>query len=103
MDAAFALAGRLSLTHTHSSIDSVLSFFLLQKAVSFNGDVASFDTANVVRMDSMFSGATVFNQASVARWNVSKVTNFAETFKDALSFNQNLSSWNVKSVRIGVA
>jgi Mycoplasma protein of unknown function, DUF285 len=72
----------------------------LQKAVSFNGDVSTFDTSKVVRMDSMFNGATLFNQPAVSRWNVSKCTSFAETFKDALSFNQNLSQWNVTSVRL---
>jgi Mycoplasma protein of unknown function, DUF285 len=71
----------------------------LQKAVSFNGDVSTFDTSKVVRMDSMFNGATVFNQPAVSQWNVSKCTSFAETFQDALSFNQNLSQWNVQSVR----
>ena len=43
---------------------------------------------------SMFDGATAFNDSDVKNWDVSKVTNMSYMFSGATSFNQDLSGWN---------
>jgi surface protein len=45
----------------------------------------------------MFRDATSFNQ-DLSAWDVSNVTNMYEMFENASSFNQNLSTWNVENV-----
>ena len=45
-------------------------------------------------MNSMFLGATKFNQP-LSSWDVSKVADTKYMFKDAISFNQDLSAWDV--------
>jgi surface protein len=45
----------------------------------------------------MFSGAVSFNQ-NISNWNVLNVQNMTEMFQGASLFNQNLSLWNVSNV-----
>lgn len=72
---------------------------LIQNAISFNGDLSSFDTAKVTTMDFMFQGTTMFDQEALVDWDVGSVSSFDGTFKSALAFSQNISSWNVSNVR----
>jgi surface protein len=55
------------------------------------------DLSGVTIMDSMFQGASSFNQ-SINHWDVSNVTTLYRTFRDASSFNQPLNNWNTASV-----
>ena len=58
------------------------------------------DTPNltqVVDMDSMFLNALSFNQ-DISGWNVSNVKNMRMMFKGAKSFNQNIGNWDVSNV-----
>jgi surface protein len=55
------------------------------------------DLSNVTNMNSMFRDATSFN-GDISDWNVSNVTNMGFMFYQATSFNQPLSSWDVSSV-----
>ncbi len=66
-------------------------------AVSFNGNINSWDVSTVLNMDKMFSYATSFNQP-LNSWDVSSVTNMQDLFEDAESFNQPLDNWDVSSV-----
>ena len=46
-------------------------------------------------MDSMFREATSFNQ-DLSSWNIGSVTDMWDMFDDATSFNQNLCAWGDK-------
>lgn len=48
-------------------------------------------------MGGMYYGAISFNQ-DLSSWDVSRVRNMNCMFKDAKSFNHDLSSWNVENV-----
>jgi surface protein len=79
---------------------------LFQNAAAFNnGDpvgvstksLAWSNTAAVITMASMFSGARRFNQ-SLSAFNTSNVTSLASTFASANSFNQDITGWDVSKV-----
>ena len=64
---------------------------------SFNQDISSWDTSNVINMGELFWGLTQFNQ-DIGNWDVSNVTNMSNMFDRAQSFNQDIGSWDVSSV-----
>ena len=55
------------------------------------------DLSNVTNMSGMFKNASSFNR-NISSWNVSNVTNMSGMFESAHSFNRNISSWNVSNV-----
>ena len=55
------------------------------------------DLADVTDMQEMFSGALSFNQ-DISNWDVSSVTNMSFMFTSDNAFNQNIGSWDVSSV-----
>ena len=83
-----------------SSWDTLNVIWMIQmfeQAHVFNKDISGWDTRNVINMHGMFYGATLFNR-NLSGWNVGKVTNMTEMFRYATAFNQNLSGWNVGKV-----
>jgi surface protein len=65
---------------------------------SFNDPaVSTWDTGNVTRFDSMFLGATAFNQP-IGSWDMSSATHTAEMFYKASAFNQPIGTWDVRNV-----
>ena len=74
---------------------------MFQGASTFDKTLNSWDTSNVINMNSMFEGAAAFNKDLIPNgniWNTSKVTNMSGMFKDAIIFNGNISSWNTSKV-----
>jgi len=55
------------------------------------------DLTNVTDMGLMFRDATSFNQ-NISNWNVSNITNLVGVFFNATSFNQAIGSWNITNV-----
>jgi len=64
---------------------------------TFNGDIRSWNTAQVTAMDHVFYSATAFNQ-DIGNWNTEKVTNMGGMFNSGSAFNQDIGSWNTEKV-----
>ncbi|MCG8699846.1 MAG: BspA family leucine-rich repeat surface protein, partial [Bacteroidales bacterium] len=56
-----------------------------------------WDVSEVVYIQRMFRNAVSFNQ-DISSWNVSKVEEMEYMFDGASSFNQNLGDWNITSI-----
>jgi surface protein len=54
-------------------------------------------TTLITDMGGMFDGAVSFNQ-DISSWDVSNVTSMSYMFLSATAFNQNIDSWNVSNV-----
>ena len=63
----------------------------------FNQDIGNWNVSNVTVMNSMFNGASAFNQ-DIGGWDVSKVTDMNAMFFGATAFDQDIGDWNVSSV-----
>jgi len=61
---------------------------------TFNSDISSWDTSNVINMYGTFQNASTFNR-DISGWNVSSVLYMNSMFKDAIAFNQDISSWTI--------
>ncbi|MEI0525916.1 BspA family leucine-rich repeat surface protein [Brachyspira murdochii] len=81
-----------------SLIKDMSGLFSGSKRKDFSG-IETWDTSNVVNMNSMFSFASNFNH-NINNWNVSNVENMGYMFRDAAKFNQPLDKWNVHKVKI---
>jgi surface protein len=73
------------------------SMFDLCSSLKNIPNLDDWDTSSVTNMQSMFYGATSFNQ-NIGNWDVSSVTNMCCMFDYAASFNQNIGNWDVSSV-----
>jgi len=71
-----------------------LMFF---ESTAFNGDISSWNTGSVTKMNSMFHRASAFNR-DISNWDVSSVTDMGAMFVEAAAFAGDISSWNVSSV-----
>ena len=65
-------------------------------ASSFNQDIGDWDVGNVTNMDLLFESANSFNQP-ISDWDVSNVTKMAFMLSTS-SFNQPISDWDVSNV-----
>ena len=81
-----------------SNVTTMKSMFY--GAMNFNQDISGWDVSSVSIMEYMFSNADVFNNGGVAlNWaDTSSVTNMSYMFLSTVSFNQDISNWDVSSV-----
>ncbi|MEI0699437.1 BspA family leucine-rich repeat surface protein [Brachyspira intermedia] len=81
-----------------SLIKDMSGLFSGSEREDFSG-IETWDTSNVVSMNSMFSFARKFNH-NINNWNVSNVEDMGYMFRYAIKFNQPLNNWNVHKVKI---
>ncbi|MFS4493937.1 BspA family leucine-rich repeat surface protein [Maribacter sp. 2308TA10-17] len=62
-----------------------------------NNSFNSWNLADIVEIENLFAGASLFNQP-LDQWNVGSVIDMTGTFSGASSFNQPLSTWEVGKV-----
>ena len=82
---------------TDWGLPGVTSFAEVFRDASLLVSVPTYLPSSVRNVSSMFKDATTFNQ-NISGWNVSLVTNMGGMFVRALFFNQNISTWNVSNV-----
>lgn len=70
--------------------------FMFNGATAFNSNVDNLKLTNGTVLESVFQGATAFNQP--INWNLTNVTSLKNLFNGAAAFNSNIASWNVVSV-----
>ncbi|GAB5409177.1 MAG: hypothetical protein BalsKO_15420 [Balneolaceae bacterium] len=68
------------------------------KAQITTGNAATSCTSGITSMASKFQNAVSFNQ-DISSWDVSSVTNMSSMFTSARAFNRDLSSWDVSNVK----
>ena len=66
-------------------------------ATVFNQPIGGWDTSKVTSMYNMFRQAAAFNRP-IGDWNTSKVTNMNGMFDGASVFNQPIGGWNTSNV-----
>lgn len=101
-DTGYAFAGCENLTSVSGILDltktaSLLGLFYNCSSLTEVTNINSWEVFSVTNMNSMFYGATSFNE-DISSWDVSSVTDMGSMFSNATSFNQPLKSWNVSSV-----
>jgi surface protein len=97
-NAAFSGATNLTDVPEHIPTSITTANLMFKGAVNLNDpDVSKWSVSNVTDMNSMFMGASKFNQP-LNGWNVSNVTKMNSMFENASSFNQPLNSWNTSKV-----
>jgi surface protein len=75
---------------------SVTSFAYCFKGAVLLTSVPSNIPSNVTNLQSMFQGATLFNQG-ISGWSVTNITNMTSMFQGATAFNRQIRTWNVSS------
>ena len=66
-------------------------------ASAFNDPINHWDVSNITHMNNMFGVASTFNQP-LDNWDVSNVTVMERMFQGNTAFNQSLSSWDISSI-----
>jgi surface protein len=61
------------------------------------GPISEWDVSKVTNMDQLFKNAKNFNE-DISKWNVSNVKSMEGTFENATEFNQNINDWDVSKV-----
>jgi surface protein len=95
----FYYLNNLSFTATDSPtiLSNTSANAMFQFCSNFNGNIGSWNTANVTNMGAMFFLCSAFNQ-NIGSWNTANVTNMGAMFFGCSAFNQNIGSWNTANV-----
>ena len=78
-----------------SNVINMASMF--RNSFAFDQDIGNWNTSNVINMASMFRNSFAFDQ-DIGNWNTAAVTDMNDMFRFALAFNQNIGSWNTAAV-----
>ena len=70
---------------------------MLLEMMLYQKDVTKVVTTFITDMSEITKGSISFNQ-DISSWDVSQVTDMSSMFADALSFNQDIGSWDVNNV-----
>ena len=73
--------------------------YMFRNARSWNGDVSRWDVSSVTNMYSMFFHSNAWTGCDLSDWDVSNVEWFGWAFGNAITFDGNMSGWNVSNVR----
>jgi surface protein len=93
MSFMFFQCSQLNTAPTFSSTAAVTNMqSMFRDCINFN-KVLTLNTAACTLLQSMFNGATVFNQ-DISGWNTGLNVSFYGMFQNAAAFNQNIGSWN---------
>jgi surface protein len=68
------------------------------EAMSFEGDLSTWNVSKVQSMGYMFFGARQFD-SNLSQWDVSNVEKMQFMFQNADRFNQDISMWNILNVQ----
>jgi len=71
---------------------------IFKGAASFDQDLGLWDVSNVIVFDSAFEDASSFLSGGVSRWDVSEAVSMRAMFKNAVDFDADLSSWEVREL-----
>jgi surface protein len=67
-------------------------------AAKFNAKLSNWNTAEVIDMAFMFSGASSFEGTGLGNWKTGNVMDMSAMFSGAARFNANLSNWDTGNV-----
>ena len=76
---------------------SLFNRYASPRRVKFNGDISDWDVSRVTNMADTFGYTSSFN-GDLSKWDVSSVSNMLGMFTSASLFNGDLSKWDVSSV-----
>ncbi|MEQ1747189.1 MAG: BspA family leucine-rich repeat surface protein, partial [Saprospiraceae bacterium] len=97
MGAAFYGCSNLNISATDvpnlSGVTDMSTMFRGCTILNGPANIGTWNTAAVTTMNSMFYGASAFNQP-IGTWNTAAVTNMASIFFQASAFNQPIGNWN---------
>jgi surface protein len=90
---------KLGYTMTNSNINTAVAAWLADPtaAEATYGHISTWETSGVTYMNSLFSGASSFNE-DIGAWDTSGVTSMVRMFYYASAFNQPLGDWEVENV-----
>jgi len=94
-------SGKITATDVPTINNSSLSCCFYNSPCANFGNISNWNTSNVTNMESMFYGASNFNElidTSGNNWNTSNVTNMKNMFYGAIHFNKSISGWNTSKV-----
>ena len=81
------------------AIQQCLHKSTIAECVFSNGAMGTWDVSAVTDMSAVFKDAASFNE-DISDWKVSGVTDMSQMFEGAKAFSQPLAKWDVSKVRL---